>query len=192
MQICIHGDNGSGKSTLAKGLAKHYGFRHFSTGDFARNLALENGFDSIKDFMASERKKDQNFDIDDLIDGELKKELIEFPEIVIDSRMAFFFANKDAINLYCVMGAKTAAEWIWNGDKRRAESFQNVEEIERYILDRQKIDKEVLLEKYKTDYTSPHNFHLFIVSSQYHNQPDEMLSHAIKIIENFQENRKYM
>lgn len=192
MQICIHGDNGSGKSTLAKALAKFYDYKHFSTGDFARDLAVENGFESIKEFMIAERAKNQDFDIDDIIDGELKKELAKHPDIVIDSRMGYHFADKSAVNVYCIMNPKTAAEWIWNGDKRKAENFKSAGEIEQYIINRQKVDREAYLKKYGTDYTSQHNFHLFIMSGQFPNEKEEMLRHAVQIINNFQENRKYM
>ena len=73
--ITIQGDNGSGKSTLAKKIAEKLGYEHFSTGDFARSLALQNGYGSISEYMVSERKKDTEFDIDDIIDGQLKIEL---------------------------------------------------------------------------------------------------------------------
>jgi cytidylate kinase len=183
MIITIHGDNGSGKSTLAKRLATYFGFPHFSTGDFARKLALDHGFTSVKDFMREMRKKDATFDMDDIIDGELKNQLALHANLVVDSRLGYHFAP-NSIKIYCIIPAGTAARWIWDGDKdgRLAENFSDVEELKNDLIDRKELDREAYHKKYGTDYTDTTHFDGVIMSAMFENRPEEMLREALILI----------
>lgn len=188
--ITVHGDNGSGKSTLAKKLAKVLGYSHFSTGDFARELALQNGCTSISDYMQREREKDSQFDIDDVIDGQLKIEL-QKKNIVIDSRLGYFF-GKDSVKIYCILDPKTAAKWIFRGDKRRAENFQSIEQLEIELKARQEKDRKAYLQKYNTDYTDSTQYDFVVFSFFYENEQEKMLEKVIQEIEVLEKKKQFV
>jgi len=191
MQITIHGDNGSGKSTLAKALAQKINYKHFSTGDYARALAEKQGFESIKEYMADMRTKNLTFDIDNLIDSKLQEELRLYENIVVDSRLGYFFA-KQSIKIYCMIDPSIAAKWIWEGDKRKAEQRISVEEIRTSLIERKENDRLTYLAKYGTDYTDMTHFDDVILSFQFQNQQERMVEEALRIIEKINTKRNVM
>ena len=51
MKLTLAGPPGSGKSTVRRILADKYGLKIRSTGDFMRQMALEQGFQDITQFL---------------------------------------------------------------------------------------------------------------------------------------------
>lgn len=87
MKITISGTPGSGKSTVGKALAKEFNLKHFSTGDFMRDLAKKRGM-SLMDLSAlAETDRSIDEEIDEY-SSNLGKTQDDF---VIDSRLAFHF-----------------------------------------------------------------------------------------------------
>ena len=188
MKITIGGDNGSGKSTIARMLASHYGFEHFSTGDFARSLSQRSSAKDITDFMEKERMSlKQGKDIDDIIDEELRRQL-EKDNIVIDSRLGYLWGH-DAIKLYFLLDHKSAARRIFLGDKRYAERFDSEEQLAEDLLLRKKKDVEAYLKKYSTDYTDFLHYDEVILSGNFENQQEKMFEHVVEKIEHIK--KKY-
>ena len=58
MKITLCGKGGSGKSVIAKTLAEEYSLKHYSTGDYMRRLAMEQGC-TIEEFT---KTRSRNFD----------------------------------------------------------------------------------------------------------------------------------
>ncbi len=57
MIITISGKAGSGKSTIAKQLAKKLGLKHYSTGDFMRQMAKDKGVSLLELSRIAEKDK---------------------------------------------------------------------------------------------------------------------------------------
>ena len=87
MIITISGIAGSGKSTVAKLLAKKLNYKHYSIGDFMRQIAKERKLTLLE--LSKQAEKDNS------IDKELDKKQIELGKtkdnFVIDSRLGFHF-----------------------------------------------------------------------------------------------------
>ena len=64
MIITIGGSPGSGKSTVAKLVAKKLNLKHYSTGDFMRELAKENNMNLDEFSKHAEKNKDIDKQLD--------------------------------------------------------------------------------------------------------------------------------
>ena len=87
MKITLGGTAGSGKSTAAKLLAKKLGYKHYSMGDFQREIAEEKGISLLELGKLEEKVKS--------LDEEVDQRQIELgrkeDNFVIDSRLGFHF-----------------------------------------------------------------------------------------------------
>lgn len=89
--ICICGMAGSGKSTLARKLARKYGLKYCSGGDALKDLAIDEGYNSVSsgwwetsEGMRFLEKRREDHEYDRAID----KKLLRFAEegnVVLDS-----------------------------------------------------------------------------------------------------------
>jgi len=83
--ITIAGSLGSGKSSTARAVAAALGFRHFSSGDLFRQLAVERG-ESIEAMnISAEVQRDIDLKVDNLLQEMYRAD----EQLVIDSRMAW-------------------------------------------------------------------------------------------------------
>ena len=93
MIITISGIAGSGKSTVAKLLAKKLNYKHYSIGDFMREIAKQRKTTLLE--LSKEAEKDSS------IDKELDQKQIELGKtqdnFVIDSRLGFHFIKNSGI-----------------------------------------------------------------------------------------------
>ena len=87
MIITITGKLGGGKSTIAKMLARHYKLKHYSAGDFMREIAMKKGMSLLELSKETEKSReiDEFIDARDTMLGKTQK------NFVIDSRLAFHF-----------------------------------------------------------------------------------------------------
>jgi cytidylate kinase len=101
--ITLGGMPGSGKSSTAKKLAESLRYRHFSSGDFLREVAAEHGW-TIEEFNEA-AEADPKFDHE--VDEHIRK-AGEGSELVIDSRLAFHWIP-EGFNVFLQIDPHTAA-----------------------------------------------------------------------------------
>ena len=131
--ITIAGSLGSGKSSTARAVAAALGFRHFSSGDLFRQLAVERG-ESIEAMNIS---AEVQRDIDLKVDNLLQEMYGADEQLVIDSRMAWHWMP-GSFKVFLVLDPDTAAERIFNalqGEGRISEDATSIQEV-RHSIDR--------------------------------------------------------
>ena len=116
MIIALAGDAGSGKSTVARLVAKKLGYKHYSVGDFMREIARKRGKTLLQISKLAESDSTIDEELDDM-QITLGKEEDNF---ILDSRLGWHFIPK-AFKVFLKVDMKEAAQRIFN-DKRHAES----------------------------------------------------------------------
>lgn len=143
MIVTISGALGSGKSTIAKMLAEIIGFKHYSTGDFMRKMAVKKGvtFQQLSEMA----KKDPSIDKD--ID-EYSKRLVEKGEddFIIDSRIAFHFIPK-SVKIYLNVTEEEAARRTYLA-QRDDEPNQTEKDVLKFIRQRKASEIERYIKTY--------------------------------------------
>lgn len=156
MIIAISGTPGSGKSTVAKAIAKEFNLKHYSTGDFMREMAFKKNVS----LMELERLAEKDFSIDRSID-EYSKNLVKEDDFIIDSRLAFHFIPK-AIKIFLKADSKVAARRIWKDlvDKKRTveKGFHSESDVLKGIIERQDSEVKRYKEYYKIHYLDEKNY----------------------------------
>lgn len=157
MIITISGMPGSGKTSVAKYLAKKLKFKHYSVGDFMREMAIDNKV-SLKDLSKLAEKKE---DIDKALDewqinlGRTKD------NFVIDSRLGFYFIP-NSFKVRLDGDVEERARRI-SQDKRQGEKkYDSLEQAKEYILSRQKSEKKRYKKYYNLDYENKNNFDIVV------------------------------
>ena len=121
MIITISGVPGSGKSTVAKLVAKKVGFKHYSAGDFMREIAAKRNLSLLE--ISKVAEKDRG--IDKELDERTVKLGKEEDDFVMDSRLAYHFIP-NAFKVFLYVDAKAAAKRIF-GDIRKKKEGRKVE-----------------------------------------------------------------
>jgi len=159
MQITISGTPASGKSSVAKLLAKKLDYKHYSMGDFQRDLAKERGVD-IVELGRIEAKSDE---LDRMVDekqADLGKEQDNF---VIDSWLGAHFIPS-AIKIFIDADIDVRAKRRLS-HKRKEEDYSNLEKVKEEMQKREAINKERWQRYYQFDYSDENNYDLTIDSS---------------------------
>jgi cytidylate kinase len=151
--ITFAGDLGSGKSTTAKMVAKLLGFRHESSGDYARSLATANHKSILQAGLDAE--KDPNSNFDDQIDQWIRDQGKE-GNLVIDSRLASHWlpnSFKIFLSVDHEEGKRRMFESLKNDDNRqKSEDAQTPEEMGQKRIARYESDTRRYKKKYGIDY----------------------------------------
>ncbi len=149
MIITISGYPGSGKSTVGKAIAKEFNLKHFSAGDFMREMAESRGIS----LMELTKQADADVSVDKEID-ERTKHLAQKDNFVIDSRLAFHFIPK-AIKIFLKVDLKVAAQRTWKdimAQKRHTEQqLKSEEDVLNALIKRQKSEVERYRKYYNID-----------------------------------------
>jgi len=88
-KITIGGASGTGKGTIRSLLAKKLGYIEYSVGDFFRQLAKENGYDSLLAFQESVHGENaDDATIDRMVDEKAKQFGLTEDNFVIEGRLA--------------------------------------------------------------------------------------------------------
>lgn len=144
MIITISGRAGSGKSTISGLVAEKLGLKHFSSGDFMRQMAKEKGISLLELSKLAEGNR--------AIDKELDQRQIKFgreqDNFIIDGRLSAFFIPKADFKIFLDADKKTRAERILK-DARTEEKGKDLEDIEKKIEEREKSEAK----RYKAYYS---------------------------------------
>jgi cytidylate kinase len=145
--ITIAGRPGSGKSTAAKAVAENLGFRHFSSGDLYRQLAHNQGVELLQANISAKAHKL----LDPLVDGKLQEIGEQDNQLVIDSRLAWYWIPS-SFKVFLDLDLKTAAHRILNEiSQERIQNEEVINNPEHYTkVLQQRLDNEA--ERYKAKY----------------------------------------
>lgn len=172
MIITISGIAGSGKSTAAKSLAKKLGYKHYSIGDFMRELAKEKGMTLLE--LSREAEKNN------VVDKELDNKQIELGKtednFVIDSRLGFHFIP-NSIKVFLEVDLNEAAKRIFS-EKRKHEQYKDINESVEKIKTRINSEDKRYKEYYNINYQDRKNYDIIINTTK--TTPEEVVEMIIK------------
>ena len=159
--ITICGGLGSGKSSTAKEVAKILGFKHFSSGDFFRQVGLELGLSVTETNIRAETDPK----IDEMTDQKLR-DMRNAEKVVIDSRTAYHWIP-ESFKVYLELPAEIAKERILNSlknDELRKQSEQagTGEEVLKKMTERFESEQKRYWDLYKINNTDMSQFDLVI------------------------------
>lgn len=163
MIITISGTPGSGKSTVAKILAKKLKLKHYSTGDFMREMAKKRKItlEEIGELAKTDPTIDQGLDQRQIQLG--KKE----DNFIIDGRLSFHFiphSIKIFIDVDLQEGARRILNDI-NSGLRKEEQAKNIQEMVKKTIDRKKSETERYQKYYHLDPNEKKNYDLVLDST---------------------------
>ena len=159
MKITISGKPASGKSTVAKRVAEIISLKHFSMGDFQREIAREKGI-TIQELGELEK---QDKSIDRMVDEKQVKIGKENDNIVVDSRLGAYFIP-DSFKIFVDADPDVRAKRRFL-QKREEESFESLELAKKDMLKREEIDRKRFVDFYGFDFLDMNNYDLIIDST---------------------------
>jgi cytidylate kinase len=159
--ITICGGLGSGKSSTAKKVAQILGFKHFSSGDFFRQVGLDLGLSVTETNIRAETDPK----IDAMTDQKLR-DMRDADKVVIDSRTAYHWIP-ESFKVYLELPPEIAKERILQSmkeDKLREESEQvyTSEEVFQKMKERFESEQKRYWELYKINNKDMSQFDLII------------------------------
>jgi cytidylate kinase len=158
--ITIAGSLGSGKSSTARAVASALGFRHFSSGDLFRQLAVERGVSIEAMNISAEVQRDIDLKVDNLLQEMYRSD----DKLVIDSRMAWCWMPL-SFKVFLVLDPDSAAERIFNhlqDEGRMSEDATSVQEVRQSIDRRFASEQKRYAALYGVSTTDPLNFDIVI------------------------------
>ena len=159
--ITICGGLGSGKSSTAKKVAQVLGFKHFSSGDFFRQIGLNLGLSVTE----TNKEAEINKKIDEMTDQKLR-DLNNENKIVIDSRTAYHWIP-ESFKVYLDLPPNIAKERILNSIKENklreeSEKASSSAEVLKKMTERFESEQKRYWDLYKIDNTDKSQFDLVI------------------------------
>jgi len=162
--ITLGGLPGSGKSSTAKGVAAILHYKHFSSGDFWREIAVKEGLTMAE--LSKKAEKDPS--VDEMIDNAVRV-TGKKRNIVIDSRLAFHWIP-DAFKVFLRIDPQTASGRIFEQMQkvgRVSETFRSVEQAYRSTLARMKSESKRYRNLYGVDYTDESQYDLVVNTTEH-------------------------
>lgn len=162
----ISGTPASGKSNAAKASAAELGYRHFSTGDLMRKLGVDRGLT----ILDTNKVADTDDELDRIVDGELVRIGQEEQDLVLDSRMGWYFI-KGALRVFMHAPFDVAAQRIIDDmdEVRRASEdvCDDPEIVAEQLAERQRLEEERYRTKYNVNPFDPKNYDIVIRTDQF-------------------------
>ncbi len=154
MKIAISGTAGSGKSTIAKMLAKMFGYRHYSMGDFQREIAKEKKV-SITELGEME-KNDPKIDL--MVDDKQKQLGMTQDDFVIDAWLSPYFIP-DSYKVFMDADIKERAMRVY---KREPKDYKDLSDAIKKIRQRENTNRKRWKKFYGYDFRNNSNYDLVI------------------------------
>lgn len=177
--IAITGNIAGGKSNVVNSLAKKLGMGTYFASRRFRELARNHNMDiaTFNEFI------EKNPEIDRTIDDIMSEYLKNHNNLVVDSRLAWFF-EKDAFKVFIKVDLETAAKRLMLDSKNRniEENYDTVDAAKFAIIKRQNYEKDRYKKEYGIDILDYSNYDLVIDSTNL--STDEISN---KIIEEYNE-----
>ncbi|MDD3669182.1 MAG: cytidylate kinase family protein [Alphaproteobacteria bacterium] len=135
--ITLSGMLGSGKSTAAKLLAAKLGYGYYSTGAAQRALAQQRGVTTLE----LNKMAETDSTIDRQIDGVFQALAGGDANLVVDSRLAFFFLP-DSFKVKLNVDPETAGARVFNDSARKGErKYASGAEATEALLSRRALER---------------------------------------------------
>ncbi|MBW2965791.1 cytidylate kinase family protein [Candidatus Woesearchaeota archaeon] len=156
MRITIGGTAGSGKSTVAKMLANKLGYKHYSMGDFQREIAEEKKISLLE--LSKLEEEDRS------IDEEVDQRQINLgrneDNFVIDSRLGFHFIP-NSVKIFLDANFEERAKRIL-ADTIRKEHNINLENTKHNMKIRELSEKRRYQQYYNLDPYDKNHYDLIV------------------------------
>lgn len=159
--ITICGGLGSGKSSTAKEVARILGYKHFSSGDFFRQVALEMGLTVNEINIRAETEPEIDYRTDEKL-----RNLNNENKVVVDSRTAFHWIP-ESFKVYLDLPAEKAKDRILsdlanNPLRQKSEGVSSSEEVYTKMQQRLASEQKRYWDLYKIDNTKKEQFDLVV------------------------------
>jgi len=167
MRITITGFPGSGKSTLGRGIAESLGLKHYSAGDFWRQIGKERGLSLMQ--IQELAKKDAS--IDEEVDKRTEELGRKEENFVMDGRLAWYFIP-ESIKIFVKIDLGIAAQRVFQdikeGKKERSQETENksLEQTMQNMEKRMQLDRKRWLRLYNVDYLDEKNYDIIVDTSK--------------------------
>ncbi|HLD59028.1 MAG TPA: nucleoside monophosphate kinase [archaeon] len=187
MIITICGNLGSGKSTLARELAKKFGLKHFSAGDFMRAIAKERNLSLLE--LGARAETDKS--IDKEVDSRTQELGKTGKDFVMDSRLAWHFIP-NSIKIFLDISLEEAARRVCCDVSKnlRAEEKESttIKKTMENIKKRQESEIKRYRQLYGVNYLNKKNFDIVIDTTS--NSREQTLEKAVQEIKKILEKKK--
>ena len=160
-KISLAGDLGSGKSTLSRLLIDALGAEYYSTGSIVRGIAesMNMTVGELNTYMESHPE------IDNMIDDGLVKLSDDERMLIIDSRMAWHFAE-NSFKVYLYVPIEVSVKRILNDQSRgNVEEYKDAADAEAKITARMQSESLRYKEFYGVDNHDLNNYDLILCTS---------------------------
>ena len=157
--ISITGDLGSGKSTVSNLLCSRLNYDYIYTGKIQREIANRYNMTTLE----LNKYAETHPEIDEEIDSTFKS-LNDSTDLIVDSRLAWFFIPK-SFKVFLKTEVEVAANRISTDMQRKNESYTSKEEAVHKILARKESEDKRYMELYGANCSNLSNFDLVIDTS---------------------------
>lgn len=159
--VSISGTPAAGKSTIGRAISKHLNFPFLSTGDIMRDFAQEEGVSILE--IGRLAQQDRSYD--DKVDDRLRELSDSNRNVVIDSRMAWFFL-KHSFSVHVVVDPLVAARRAESRLNQKSENYTSGGSAFAGVLQRAIADRERFKELYNVDIGRLRNYNLILDSTE--------------------------
>lgn len=156
--ITITGDLGSGKSTVSNLLCKQLAYDYIYTGKIYREIAKKHNMTPLELNKYSETHPEIDEEVDSVF-----KSLNESSDLIVDSRLAWFFIP-GSFKVFLKTDAVVSANRIVE-HQREHEKYESVEEAVGKILARKESENKRYMELYGANCADLSNFNLVVDTS---------------------------
>ncbi len=154
--ITISGNIGAGKSTIASMLANRLGLKHYSTGDYMRQIAKKRGIT----LMELSKQAEQDDSIDKELDRWQEQLGQEEDDFVIDARLGYYFIP-NSLKIFLKVKEEEGARRVFR-EKRSDNKHLSFEEVLANVRRREESQRRRYKEYYGIDFPELDKFDLVI------------------------------